>query len=164
MASLSTFSVKALKLSVIALAFILSLGSGCRDRRSAASSENDDGVGSHYERNEEKHRVIVFVHGTYGSAADTWKCAKTGNSWPKMLLSDSHFANSDVYVAQYPTHKIGNLMSIDDQVSNLMNRFEADGIFAKHEEVVFVAHSMGGGDSRRSEAWWFKDYSSPITS
>jgi predicted alpha/beta hydrolase family esterase len=35
-------------------------------------------------------------------------------------------------------------MSIDDQVSNLMNRFEGDGIFRKHNEVVFVAHSLGG--------------------
>ena len=35
-------------------------------------------------------------------------------------------------------------MSIDDQVSNLMNRLEGDKLFSKHNEVVFVAHSMGG--------------------
>lgn len=35
-------------------------------------------------------------------------------------------------------------MSIDDQVSNLMNRLEGDGVFSKHNEVVFVAHSLGG--------------------
>ena len=112
----------------------------------AASNAADPGgsAASHYERNEGKERVIVFVHGIYGNAAETWTCAKTGSTWPKMLLTDPHFANADVYVAQYPTHFVGNLMSIDDQVSNMMNRLEADGVFSKHSEVVFVAHSLGG--------------------
>lgn len=99
---------------------------------------------SHYERNDGKERVIVFVHGIYGSAAATWTCAKTGVTWPKLLIGDPKFSNTDVYVAQYPTHFAKNLMSIDDQVSNLMSRLEADGVFSKHTEVVFVAHSLGG--------------------
>jgi len=103
-----------------------------------------DSVPSHYERNEGKERVIVFVHGVYGSAAGTWTCASTGMTWPKLLLNDPTFTNTDIYVAQYPTHFVNNLMSIDDQVSNLMNRFEGDGVFSKHNEVVFVAHSLGG--------------------
>lgn len=113
---------------------------------SADSSTLDAGgsAPSRYERNDGKQRVIVFVHGIYGTAADTWTCARTGQTWPKMLLSDPHFANTDVYVVQYPTHFTKNLMSIDDQVSNLMNRLEADAVFSKHSEVVFVAHSMGG--------------------
>jgi len=119
---------------------------GASNGETPANNTVDSGgaVASHYERNEGKERVIIFIHGIYGSAADTWKCAKTGSTWPKMLLGDSHFANADVYVAQYPTHFSGNLMSIDDQVSNLMNRLEADEVFSKHGEVVFVAHSLGG--------------------
>ena len=35
-------------------------------------------------------------------------------------------------------------MTIDNQVSALMNRLESDEVFSKHNEVVFVAHSMGG--------------------
>ena len=101
-------------------------------------------TGSHYERKEAKERVIVFVHGVYGSAAGTWTCVATGVAWPKLLLSDPAFANTDIYVAEYPTHFTGNMMSIDDQVSNLTNRLEADEVFSKHGEVVFVAHSLGG--------------------
>jgi pimeloyl-ACP methyl ester carboxylesterase len=128
--------------------------SGCDGKKDAGSNPPDgnekagtnvsQSAGSHYERDDGKQRVIVFVHGIYGSAADTWKCEKTGITWPKMLLTDHSFDTTDVYVAQYPTHFSRNLMSIDDQVSNLMNRFEADKVFARHNEIVFVAHSMGG--------------------
>ena len=63
---------------------------------------SDQSSGAHDERNNGKERVIVFVHGIYGSAAGTWTCAKTGSTWPKMLLGDHAFDNADVYVAQNP--------------------------------------------------------------
>jgi pimeloyl-ACP methyl ester carboxylesterase len=128
-------------------ALALTSCSGCNGKNGGDSTRDDGNSASsaaHYERNDGKHRVIVFVHGIYGSAAGTWKCEKTGNTWPRMLLSDHSFDTADVYVAQYPTHFSGNLMSIDDQVSNLMNRLEGDKVFSGHDEVVFVAHSMGG--------------------
>lgn len=130
-------------------ALTLTSCSGCDhnkggDANGSAASDAGQSVGAHYERNDGKERVIVFVHGIYGSAAGTWTCPRTGLTWPKMLLSDKAFDNADIYVAQYPTNFTGNLMSIDDQVGNLMNRLEGDKVFSKHNEVVFVAHSMGG--------------------
>jgi len=105
----------------------------------------DPVAGSHYERNAGKLRVIVFVHGVYGGAGDTWTSPKTGVSWPGLMKDDARFANSDIYVVNYPTAaKSGNLMSIDDVVGNVMNRLEADDVFSKHNEVVFICHSMGG--------------------
>jgi pimeloyl-ACP methyl ester carboxylesterase len=98
---------------------------------------------SHYERNDKKARVIVFVHGIFGSAKDTWTCQKGDFNWPKALLSDPAFTDSDVYVAAYDTPYFGNRMTIDEVVSNLANRFQSDGVFS-HREVVFVAHSLGG--------------------
>lgn len=98
---------------------------------------------SHYERNDKKARVIVFVHGIFGSAQDTWTCSKGSFYWPKELLSDPAFADSDVYVAAYDTPYFGNHMTIDEVVSNLASRFQSDGVFS-HREVVFVAHSLGG--------------------
>jgi hypothetical protein len=98
---------------------------------------------SHYERNDNKARVIVFVHGIFGSAKDTWTCSKGDFYWPKALLSDLAFADSDVYVAAYDTPYFGNRMTIDEVVSNLANRFQSDAVFS-HREVVFVAHSLGG--------------------
>jgi pimeloyl-ACP methyl ester carboxylesterase len=98
---------------------------------------------SHYERNDKKARVIVFVHGIFGSAKDTWTCPKGDFYWPKALLYDPAFADSDVYVAAYDTPYFGNHMTIDEVVSNLANRFQSDGVFS-HREVVFVVHSLGG--------------------
>jgi hypothetical protein len=98
---------------------------------------------SHYERKDNKSRVIVFVHGIFGSAKDTWTCPKGDFYWPKALLSDPAFSDSDVYVAAYDTPYFGNRMTIDEVVSNLANRFQSDGVFS-HREVVFVAHSLGG--------------------
>lgn len=135
----------------VVYALTLSSCSGCNSNKDKAivpavdsAGTSDQSSGAHYERNNGKERVIVFVHGIYGSAVGTWTCAKTGSTWPKMLLGDHAFDNVDVYVAQYPTQFSRNLMSIDDQVSNLMNRLEGDKVFSKHNEVVFVAHSMGG--------------------
>jgi hypothetical protein len=97
---------------------------------------------SHYERNENKDRVVVFVHGIFGNATDTWTCPK-GGYWPKMLLSDKAFDDSDVYVVAYSSPYLGNRMTIDEVVGNLASRLEHDGVF-QHREVVFVAHSLGG--------------------
>jgi pimeloyl-ACP methyl ester carboxylesterase len=96
-----------------------------------------------YLRNDKKDRVIVFVHGIFGSPLDTWKCAHGDFYWPKALLSDPAFNDSDVYIAAYDSPYMGDHMTIDEIVSNLANRFQSDGVF-NHREVVFVAHSLGG--------------------
>jgi hypothetical protein len=101
---------------------------------------------SHYERptNGEpyKDRVIVFVHGIYGDAKDTWT-APNGAYWPKLLLTDDAFNDSDVYVAGYDSPYWGNTTTFEEIVTNLQTRLTADGVW-KHREVVFVCHSMGG--------------------
>lgn len=101
------------------------------------------GDGGHYQRNEGKDRVIVFVHGIYGSAATTWSCAQGKISWPELMAADDTFKNSDIYVVDYPSPKIGNIMSIDEEVSNIMNRMTDAKVF-DHSEVVFLVHSLGG--------------------
>jgi pimeloyl-ACP methyl ester carboxylesterase len=118
--------------------------------RALATSANLHSVtsGAHYERPSTqsgpyKERVIVFVHGIFGNADDTWRYSPTVY-WPRLLLSDSAFGDSDIYVASYPTPYSGNTMNIDEVVTNLNNRLVRDKIFSKHREVVFVCHSLGG--------------------
>ncbi len=97
----------------------------------------------HYQRNEGKERVIVFVHGIYGSALTTWKCDQNNTGWPELMASDDAFKNSDIYVVDYPSPKVGNMMSIDEEVSSIMNRATDAKVF-DHNEVVFLVHSLGG--------------------
>src|ERR1700722_16325338 len=79
---------------------------------SCLASPSIDGAGSrtptsHYERPANakgpfKNAVIVFVHGMFGDAADTWTSAN-GTYWPRLILTDTSFDNFDVYVASYMT-------------------------------------------------------------
>jgi hypothetical protein len=97
----------------------------------------------HYQRNEHKERVIVFVHGIYGSAMTTWNCSQGKGSWPELMAADDTFKNSDIYVVDYPSPQTGNIMSVDEEVSNIMNRMTDAKVF-DHGEVVFLVHSLGG--------------------
>jgi pimeloyl-ACP methyl ester carboxylesterase len=98
---------------------------------------------SHYERNDHNDRVIVFVHGIFGDALDTWRCPSTRMYWPSKILTEDAFKGFDVYVASYESPYFGNGMTIDEIVSNLQNRLQHDGVF-DHKQVIFVAHSLGG--------------------
>src|SRR6266404_6996229 len=65
----------------------------------------------HYQRNENKERVIVFVHGIYGSAMTTWNCSQGKGNWPELMSADDTFKHSDIYVVDYPSPQTGNIMS-----------------------------------------------------
>jgi pimeloyl-ACP methyl ester carboxylesterase len=103
---------------------------------------------SHYERPATengpfKDRVIVFVHGIFGDATSTW--TSPGKVyWPKLVLGDSAFDDSDVHVANYESPVLGNSMTVDEVAANLDNRLTSHGVFTRHREVVFVCHSLGG--------------------
>jgi pimeloyl-ACP methyl ester carboxylesterase len=103
---------------------------------------------SHYERPSTKggpynKRVVVFVHGIFGDADGTWRYSPAVY-WPRLLLADEAFRDSDVYVASYSSPYFGNTMNVDEVVTNLNNRLVQDDVFSKHREVVFVCHSLGG--------------------
>ncbi|MGA7558774.1 MAG: alpha/beta hydrolase [Terriglobales bacterium] len=102
---------------------------------------------SHYERPQDgehyKDRVIVFVHGLFGNADDTWRYSP-GVYWPKLLLTDESFKDTDIYVANYDSPYLGNTMTISEVAESLNSRLESDDVFSGHREVIFVCHSLGG--------------------
>jgi len=47
------------------------------------------------------------------------------------MAEDETFKNSDIYVVDYHSPQIGNLMSVDQEVSNIMNRLTDAKVFDK---------------------------------
>lgn len=86
-------------------------------------------------------RVIVFVHGLHGSR-DTWRAAN-GAYWPQLIQTDPHFQRSDVVVAEYPTPSMRGQYSTVQLSEILWNNLQAQHVW-DHQEVVFIAHSLGG--------------------
>jgi pimeloyl-ACP methyl ester carboxylesterase len=86
-------------------------------------------------------RVIVFVHGLHGSR-DSWR-ASNGAYWPDLIRKDPRFAYSDVEVAEYPTPSSNGKMSSVQLAAILWTHLKQDHVW-EHQEVVFVAHSLGG--------------------
>src|SRR4051794_4435692 len=112
-----------------------------------------------YIRQSHREAVLVFVHGIFGDANDTWT-SDQGAYWPKLLTSDLSFDKWDIYVASYATPHIGNRTTIDDVVNSLDQQFRHDKVLSTHRGVAFIAHSLGGLVVQRylithrpSEAW-----------
>jgi len=88
-----------------------------------------------------KPRVIVFVHGIHGDR-ETWR-ASNGAYWPQMIQTDPHFQNSDVVVAEYPTPSLRGKLSSVQLAQILWQKLQQQHVW-EHQEVVFIAHSLGG--------------------
>jgi pimeloyl-ACP methyl ester carboxylesterase len=88
-----------------------------------------------------KPRVIVFVHGLHGSR-DTWR-APNGAYWPQLIQTDPQFRNSDVVVAEYPTPSARGQLSTVQLADILWQGLNRQKVW-EHQEVVFIAHSLGG--------------------
>jgi pimeloyl-ACP methyl ester carboxylesterase len=84
--------------------------------------------------------IIVFVHGFFGDGESTWTSGDF--YWPKEIASDPTFAGADVLVYAYPTGLWATL-SIDELAENLRVFLPPEDA-KKYDNVVFLAHSMGG--------------------
>ena len=123
---------------------LASLAAGCIScKRTAPNTSPDQRVASHYERRTKNSRVIVFVHGIFGNAVSTWTCPRLNVYWPRLILTDNAFSNSDIYVLAYDSPSVSGQMNVDEIVSNVDNRLVNDAVFS-HQEVIFVCHSLGG--------------------
>lgn len=109
----------------------------------ALAQEPPLSMGHYVGENYHKSKVVIFVHGLFGNASASWACKDTA-SWPEMLLSDEAFADSDIYAAGYETPLHGGKMTLDEVVSALKNRLDADSVLSGHQQIIFVAHSLGG--------------------
>ena len=88
-------------------------------------------------------RVLVLVHGLTGNGKSSWTSA-SGTYWPDLMRDDAAFQEFDIYVYQYETRLFGGCLPISDIANNMRMYLKNDDVLADHEQVVFLAHSMGG--------------------
>lgn len=87
-------------------------------------------------------RVIVFVNGLFGDALSTWTNTN-GAYWPALIAHDPDFEGVDVYVHNFESPKLARAQQVQDLASRLKDFLLTDRVL-DHEEIVFIAHSMGG--------------------
>lgn len=88
-------------------------------------------------------RVLVLIHGITGDGTSSWT-SHDGTYWPEIMKGDSAFQDFDIYVHQYPTNVFGQCLPITDLANTMRTHLKNDNVFSEHEQVVFLAHSMGG--------------------
>jgi pimeloyl-ACP methyl ester carboxylesterase len=88
-----------------------------------------------------KPRVIVFVHGIHEDR-EAWR-APNGAYWPDLIRTDPRFQKSDVAIAEYPTPSIDGKLSTVQLSEALWQQLKLRKVW-DHQEVVFIAHSLGG--------------------
>lgn len=104
---------------------------------------------SHYVRQWNKPKVIVFVHGVLGDMDNTWTNSQAHTSWPELVASDPDLTDYDIYVYGYQSSCEGD----QSNITEIANRFQANlidgGFFSNYQEIYFIAHSMGGLITKR---------------
>lgn len=103
---------------------------------------------SRYIRSDRKTSVIIFVHGLQGNSKDTWTNPTTKAFWPEMITKDPAFDSFNVYNYEYYSPSFGVSYSIDDLATNMHSIFVNADVF-KHDELIFIMHSMGGLVTRK---------------
>jgi pimeloyl-ACP methyl ester carboxylesterase len=91
-----------------------------------------------------KRTLVVFVHG-YDGNADTWINRNTNTSFPNLLSTDPSLGQSiETFVYTYRTSMLGVSMNIEEVASDLELQLANKGALADYNDIVFVAHSLGG--------------------
>ena len=106
-------------------------------------------MSGHYVRGPERHSVIVFVHGLWGSAQSTWRNHKTRAYWPDLICNDPNFNEFDVYVVDYRTPKLINAPTIEEVAIQTSEEFNTQEFWSRYPRIFFIAHSLGGIITRR---------------
>jgi hypothetical protein len=86
--------------------------------------------------------LVLFIHGYNGDTQETWK------NFPQLLRDDDRFPALDIVSVRYPTYfrrKQLTIVRIADWIFNNLQVPEPPNTEPKqYEQVIVVAHSMGG--------------------
>jgi hypothetical protein len=104
---------------------------------------------SHFVKQGNNSKLIIFVHGVLGDMDNTWLNEATNTSWPQLMAQDSSFADYDVFVYGYYSPKVGKASDIYEIATRAGTQLHDAGFFEKYNEIDFITHSMGGIITKR---------------
>jgi pimeloyl-ACP methyl ester carboxylesterase len=110
---------------------------------SAHADERTETRSAYVREDPARRVVIVFVHGGAGSGATTWKHAEADRPWPAMMAGDDAFRGASIFVYNYASPWFKKALSIHELGVEMRTVLRDRGVL-DHQELVFVAHSMGG--------------------
>ena len=90
-------------------------------------------------------KLLIFVHGVFDKQSTTWGDQASEAFWPKMILKDPRFAEGvDLYFMNYQVPYVQGAPNIHEIAGNELEKLERQGVFARYQEIHFIAHSLGG--------------------
>lgn len=101
-------------------------------------------ISGYLNRDPSRKEVIVFVHGVIGDAKDTWTNEQTKAYWPSLIRSDETFSAANVWVFSFFSPKLQNAQNVEELARKLGDELRAQDVMKSHDQVFFLAHSMGG--------------------
>lgn len=93
--------------------------------------------------------VVVFIHGVLGDAVGTWTAPGVEGGWPGLMHRDSSMPAVDIFAVGYLSEPLSKASTIEEIANRTLVSLQDEGIFKRYENVVFVAHSMGGLVTKR---------------
>ena len=89
-------------------------------------------------------KLIVFVHGVFGSATSTWGDPSNETFWPAMVAADGRFVDYDIYLVNYRTPFFKNAPNVYETAGSELSHLKDGGAFKQYTDLHFIGHSMGG--------------------
>jgi len=94
-------------------------------------------------------RLMVFVHGGHGDYVATWTNTNTKVYWPELVRDDAtNFGSMDVAMFDYFTPRSLQADGVEKNASKLRDMLK-ESKAAGYDDIVFVAHSLGGVVTRQ---------------
>ena len=106
---------------------------------------HDNGAPScFYSQTDTATKLIIFVHGIFGSASDTWGDPDKGTFWPEMVKQDRTYVDYDLYLINYRTPYFNGALTLYETATNELEKLKSLRVFDRYKEIYFISHSMGG--------------------
>lgn len=85
--------------------------------------------------------AVIFIHGVLSSAEQCWQSNTA--YWPDLLAQESDLVETGIYTFSYQTEIFSGNYSLGDAMDSLKEHLRLEGLL-QQEQLIFVAHSMGG--------------------